>query len=301
MYQGDEVKGWILGLLLMTMSLLGGEGNASLSWRAAMLGYDGEGWKILLYEGESGKSHPLTTEEEPHGFDYDFRRERAIYSDAMGRVHLLEEGRERILPLPKTDGYIQPSFDCSGERVYLVELPGHSSRAARIVAVDLKTGAKEIAVEQTSAQLEPVGADGGRSLIYTSLSCNRGCGGLLQEIWRMDTVHGRSEQLTLLNAFSSNPAVHAGDPRVYFSSNRGGHYHIWSLLPGKRCGEKELTRGEATDAFPAPLGRGDFLFLRSDAQGDRLMWGGRSGRSEALPLDPAYRQLRQLKVDRCTP
>ena len=267
---------------------------------AVMLGYDGTSWRVVFYDGTEEKTRSVTLEEEPHGFDYDFRSHRLLYSDAMGQVHIrdLSVKRERLLALPKENGYIQPVFSCQEGWVYLVELPKHSSRAARIVRVGLENGTKEIVVEQNSAQLEPMEVQDGRHLLFTSLSCNHGCGKLIQEIWWKDLISGESDQLTLLNAFNSHPVSKEG--KLYFVSNRGGAYHIWKQrLKEKGGAAVQLTHGDTTDTSPAPLQNGALLFIRHKNGRDHLILKTLSGGEKELPLERKYFKLRQLKVNRC--
>ena len=264
----------------------------------AFLGYDGRDWVVSVIEPD-GDTKEIRLQQEPHSFDYDFKKNRVIYIGDNGTLYLYDKGHESKVSLPKTTSkYTQPSFLCSLNAFYAVELLNGNSKSTQIISIDLNNSHVSTVVQQNSSQFEPSQINQ-QTLLFTNLVCNHGCGKLMQEIWKKDLVLGTSDQLTLLNAFSNNPSVHPNDHWLFFSSNKNESYHIWAkdLHSDKRA--FEVTEGSGMDSFVNALGKGAFLYIRQDRGDHALMYGDIERSSYKIALPRPYEKIRQLKVNRC--
>ncbi|RLA72837.1 MAG: hypothetical protein DRG78_23290 [Epsilonproteobacteria bacterium] len=264
----------------------------------AFLGYNGDAWVVCLTKSD-GSVKEIVLEQEAHAFDYNFKRDEILYIGENGKLRLYSKGSERELNLPyKKSAYTQPSFSCKKDFAYAVELIDKNSKSTQIVSIDLRNDSLESVVKQTSSQFEASEIDAQR-LLFTNLICNRGCAKLIQEIWKKNRVTGESEQLTLLNSFSSNPSVQYNDNWIFFSSNKNGTYHIWAKNLDSSEASLQITEGDYTDSFPASLGRGSFLYLRQNKNRNFIMYGDINRKFYKIKLLKEYNKIRQLKVNRC--
>ncbi len=264
----------------------------------AFLGYDNEDWLVCVTQ-EDGTTKEIKLEQEPRSFDYDFKTGQILYVGSDGILRLYEKGSERELKLPDTtSSYTQPSFSCKKDLAYAVELIDGNSKSTQIVLIDLKRDTLTIAVRQNSSQFEPSEIND-QALLFTNLVCNNGCGKLIQEIWKKDKIRGESDQLTLLNAFSSNPSIHPNDHWLFFSSNKNGNYHIWGKDLNTDDRSTQMTVGSTTDSFVKSIGKGAFLYIRQDKSNHSIMYGDIKGKSYEVKLEKQYNKIRQLKVNTC--
>ena len=264
----------------------------------AFLGYDGRDWIVSVTQS-NGDTKEIRLQQEPHSFDYDFKKNRIVYIGANGTLYLYEKGHESKVSVPKTTSkYTQPSFICASNTLYAVELLNGNSKSTQIISIDLNKSLVSTVVQQNSSQFEPSQINQ-QTLLFTNLVCNHGCGKLMQEIWKKDLVLGTSDQLTLLNAFSNNPSIHPDDHWLFFSSNKNESYHIWAkdLHSDKRS--FEVTQGSGMDSFVNALGKGNFLYIRQNKGDHTLMYGDIEGSSYKITLPKPYEKIRQLKVNRC--
>ncbi len=272
--------------------------NANASSVMGFLGYDGQHWLVGIAQVD-GTVKEITLAQEPHTFDYNFKTGQILYIGSDGKLRLYSNGAEKELALPyKANAYTQPKFSCNKDLAYTVELIDGNSKSTRIVAIDLQNNALANAVQQTSSQFEPSEIND-HTLLFTNLSCNQGCGKLIQEIWQKNQASGISEQLTLLNAFSNNPSIHFNDHWVFFSSNKNDNYHIWGKNLNTDERSVELTFKDTTDAFPGAIGNGGFLYISQNKGQYHIMQGDIKGKSSAVKLSKQYKIMRQLKVNTC--
>lgn len=264
----------------------------------AFLSYSGDAWQVTLIQSD-GSSKDIKLKEEPRSFDYNFKTDAILYVGSAGKLYLYSNGSQRELDLPyEKNSYIQPSFSCGTNEAYAVELIDNNSKSTRIVLIDLKNDTIERVVSQNSSQFEPSEIDA-RRLLFTSLTCNVGCGKLIQELWKKDRVSGISEQVTLLNSFSNNPSVHFNGESVFFSSNKNDSYHIWAKNLNSDKRSVELTKGDFSDTSPAAITKDSFLYIHQDGANYSIMHGDIKGNSYKIELAMQYKQIRQLKVNRC--
>ena len=264
----------------------------------AFLGYDDKDWLVCITQ-EDGTTKEIKLEQEPRSFDYNFKTGQILYVGSNGILRLYHKGSERELKLPDTtSSYTQPSFSCKNDLAYAVELIEGNSKSTQIVLIDLDHDILTTVVQQNSSQFEPSETND-RTLLFTNLVCNNGCGKLIQEIWQKDKIMGESDQLTLLNAFSNNPSLHPDDHWLFFSSNKNGNYHIWGkdLNMGDRS--SPMTVGSSTDSFVKAIGKGAFLYIRQDKSNHSIMYGDIKGKSYEVKLLKQYNKIRQLKVNTC--
>ena len=264
----------------------------------AFLGYDNKDWLVCVTQ-EDGTTKEIKLEQEPRSFDYDFKTGQILYVGSNGTLRLYHKGSERELKLPDTtSSYTQPSFSCKKDLAYVVELIEGNSKSTQIVLIDMKRDTLTMAVQQNSSQFEPSEIND-RTLLFTNLVCNNGCGKLIQEIWQKDKIMGESDQLTLLNAFSSSPSMHSDDHWLFFSSNKNGNYHIWGKDLNTDDRSTQMTAGSTTDSFVKSIGKGAFLYIRQDKSNHSIMYGDIKGKSYEVKLLKQYNKIRQLKVNTC--
>jgi len=266
--------------------------------KMAFLGYNGDSWVVCLSDSK-GDVKEIQLEQEPHVFDYNFKTDEILYIGEDTKLRLYSKGKERELNLSYTNSaYTQPSFSCRDDYAYVVELIDKNSKSTQIIEINLKDDSVNNVIKQNSSQFEIADVDEKR-VIYTSLICNKGCGKLIQEIWIKNRITGISEQLTLLNSFSSNPTIHYNDSWVYFSSNKNENYHIWAKNINSNKNSIEITKEDATDSFPSSLGDNNFVYIRHIKNRSFIMQGDISGKTNQIKLLKEYNKIRQLKVNRC--
>ncbi len=264
----------------------------------AFLGYDNKDWLVCVTQ-EDGTTKEIKLEQEPHSFDYNFKTGKVLYIGSNGSLRLYDKGSEHELKLPDTtSSYTQPSFSCKKDLAYAVELIDGNSKSTQIVSIDLKRNSLKTVVQQNSSQFEPSEIND-RTLLFTNLVCNSGCGKLMQEIWQKDMIMGESNQLTLLNAFSNNPSIHPSDHWLFFSSNNIGNYHIWGKDLKTDNQSIQMTVGSAADTFARAIGKEAFLYIRQDKSKHSIMYGDIKGKSYEIKLLKPYNKIRQLKVNTC--
>ena len=264
----------------------------------AFLGYNGDAWLVCLTK-EDGSVKEIALEQEPHAFDYNFKRDEILYIGENGKLRLYAKGSEREVKMPyEKSAYAQPSFSCEKDFAYAVELIDKNSKSTQIVSIDLRDDSFESVVKQNSSQFEASELDA-RRLLFTNLICNRGCSKLIQEIWKKNRVTGESEQLTLLNSFSSNPSAQYDDEWIVFSSNKNDTYHIWAKNLDSNEASVQVTEGDYIDSFPASLGKGSFLYVRQSENENFIMYGNIKREFYKIKLSKEYSKIRQLKVNRC--
>ena len=263
----------------------------------AFLAYSGEEWIVCVVK--NGKTTEIKLKEEPHTFDYNFKNDHIIYVGADSKLRLYTQGTERELQLPyKKSGFTQPSFLCEDDLVYAVELINKNSRSTRIVKIDLKDDTMQSVVKQNSSQFEPQECNE-REILFSNLICNQGCAKLIQEIWIKNLVTGFSQQLTLLNAFSTNSSVHYGSHMMFFNSNKNDNYNIWAKDLSSDARSFQVTFSEDIDTNPVAIDEKSFLYIRNSGAGESIMYGDLQGKFYEIKLLKEYNKIRQLKVNRC--
>ena len=266
--------------------------------KMAFLAYNKKDWVVVVTQ-EDGTTKEIKLEQEPHSYDYNFKTGQILYIGSDATLRLYDKGRERELKLPvTTSSYTQPGFSCKKDMAYAVELIDGNSKSTQIVLLDLKDDSLKTVVRQNSSQFEPSEIND-RTLLFTNLVCNNGCGKLIQEIWKKDMILGESNQLTLLNAFSNNPSVYPGGHWLFFSSNKNGNYHIWGKDLNAEGRSIPMTTGTDTDTFAKAIGHGAFLYIRQSKSNYSVMYGDIKGKSHEIKLLKQYNKIRQLKVNIC--
>ena len=254
-------------------------------------------WRLYIVFPGGSQPQVAATALEPRTPTYNPRTGRVAYIDVDGSVReiVLEQVTERVLLY--ADGqhtFTQPAYDAEGKRLFVVVLKDRESVETDIVAVD--GDRSHPVVTQRSAQFEPyVHATG--QIYYSNVICTLGCGKIIQELWRMHLVSGEAEQLTLLNAIARQPVVSQDGQWLYFSSNKGGNFHLWRLA--LETGQYEqLTTGRVTDSSPALTQDGQVYFIRHAPTGTYLMRRGADGAIQPLSLPDTVQDLRDLEIHR---
>jgi Tol biopolymer transport system component len=150
-------------------------------------------------------------------------------------------------------------------------------------------------VTQPLAQFEPR-FQASNALYYASVSCNHGCGRIIQEIGRMDLSSGEADQLTLVNAIARQPVPASADPWLYFASNQAGNFHLWRLNLASDHYEP-LTSGRVTDSNPAFDREQRLYFLRHTPTGVQLLRRENEGALHAMTLPEPFEDLRVLEIN----
>lgn len=191
------------------------------------------------------------------------------------------------------NAYTEPSFINKGKEIMLVQLMNGNSKKTKIISIDPKTKKTETLHSQYSTALEPY-INNAKDLYYANVSCVEGCSKIIQEIWHKDLISKEAAQMTLLNVLSHQPRANKDNSKIYFSSIKGGNYHIWEYDKTTKT-STQLTFGEATDGFPSPS-QNALYFLRRIKNHITLMYRSQNGKVVQIPLEPDYIKIRNLKV-----
>jgi len=251
-----------------------------------------ESWHIVVCN-EDGVCHKLKTDQEPRTYDYDFVTDRLVYVGSDKNVYLVTDDHETTLLKSAKNAYTEPLFVNHGKDIMLVELVNGNSKKTRIITVDPKNQKIKVLHSQYSTALEPF-MNNNRDLYYANVSCVDGCNKIIQEIWHKDLLTGEADQLTLLNALSHQPRSNRENSHVYFSSNKGGNYHIWVYDMDLHI-SKQLTFGNVTDGFPSPCNT-RLIFLRRIENRTIMMQISKDGTLTELKITKDYTKIRNLKV-----
>ncbi len=278
------MKSIILSLLLSTLVF-------GQDYRFSFIGLERGSW--ILNVCESGQCRAIETEQEPRTYDYDFESNRTIYIASDKSVRLIFDGVEKKILESRTDSYTDPLF-MDDESVILVELINGNSTNTKIISIDFKGKERKTLHYQHSTALNPYCNDQ-KNLYYANVSCVEGCGKIIQEIWSKNLRSKEAQQLTMLNTISHQPSVDKKGHFLYFSAYTKGNYHIWKLSLREKVLE-QITKGDVTDAFPAPYKEGVF-FLRREKKSVKIMHLSHTGNLEEVTLPKAYKKIRNLKVE----
>jgi len=237
----------------------------------SVIGLKAGQWHI--YISENGQFQPVSTIDSPRTATYHHAKQQLAYIGVDGKLRLhslLNDDSQEITSANIGSRFTQPNFSKDGDWLYVVELPNGKSRRTNIIGFDIEHDVQHSIVRKRTAQFEPF-SDNNGYLYYTTAICVDDCEGMIWELWRRDILSGRQEQLTLLNALSSQP--HASeDGWLYFTSNAdAGRFHLWRMLPNVQDMPEQLTDGQYRDSSPTTSGNGQVYFLRKDSAGTSLM------------------------------
>ncbi len=258
----------------------------------SFIALDDDSWHIVVCK-DSEHCKTVQTKQEPRTYDYDFKNGNVVYIGSDKNVHLVVDNNESILLKSDKNAYTEPSFVDGGKKIMLVELIDGNSKKTKIVTIDIKHKKIKILHAQFSTALEPY-SNNDKDLYYANVSCTEECNKIIQEIWHKDLITQEANQLTLLNVLSHQPRANKENSKVYFSSIKGGNYHIWEYNL-KNHTSKQLTSGKVTDGFPAPRQKGVY-FLRRIRNQTTLMYLSNEGNLNKVPLNQTYTKIRNLKV-----
>ena len=258
----------------------------------SFIALDDDSWHIVICK-DSEHCQTIQTQQEPRTYDYDFENGNVVYIGSDKNVHLVVDNNESILLKSGTNAYTEPSFIDKGPKIMLIELIDGNSKKTKIVTIDIKHKKIKILHAQFSTALEPY-SNNSKDLYYANVSCTEECNKIIQEIWHKDLITQEANQLTLLNVLSHQPRANKENSKVYFSSIKGGNYHIWEYNL-KNHTSKQLTLGKVTDGFPAPTQKGIY-FLRRIKNHTTLMYLSNEGNLNKVPLEQNYTKIRNLKV-----
>ncbi|PAU76998.1 hypothetical protein CK501_15645 [Halovibrio salipaludis] len=268
---------------------------AGIPTGASFMGHSGEGWK-LFHSGNGESWEVIETALEPRGYSYHSENNLLVYVGIDGAIYYRhgDSGEEEVDTPSEDAAYTQPDISPDGARVYLVEMKNRNSRETDIVSWSVQEDRFETVLSQRSAQFEPYVTQ--ESVFYSNVLCVESCGRIIQEIWRKDAVSGVGEQLTLMNHIAKQPVLSRDGKRLYFSSNRKGHYKIWvyDMEQGKAS---QFTQGEAVDLYPmVGKGGGVFFIRRTDGQVKLMCQSAEEASPEAIPLPESVTDLRELEA-----
>lgn len=256
-------------------------------------------WQLYIVKDSSQSLTAIATVSEPRTPTVCWSQQRIAYVSATGALReidlkISDDSRDRILLSPSADvGFTQPLYSSGCDSLYFVELKQGKSVDTDIV--QLSSDEQTPIVTQRSAQFEPTLSTDGW-LYYANVACVVGCGQIIQEIWRMHRVSRLAEQVTLTNAISREPVVSADAKRVYFSSNRAGHFHIWEYSHDTML-YRQLTQGQVVDTSPALGADGALYFVRQTRSGTEIHKINPDAESStALPLPAGVIAARDLEI-----
>ncbi len=255
-------------------------------------------WQLYLMAPEAKEPQPVVTAQEPRTPTYNPRVGKVAYigSDASLREITLATATEQIvLNADAKHTYTQPAYDSDGKRLFVVALREGASVDTDILMLDETRHQAQAVVTQPLAQFEPR-FQAPDTLYYASVSCNHGCGRIIQEIWRINLSSGEAEQLTRVNAIARQPVLATDSQWLYFASNQAGNFHLWRL--NLASGQYEpLTTGRVTDSNPAFDHDHRLYFLRHTPAGVQLLRRENNGTLQALTLPEPFEDLRDLEIN----
>ena len=285
-------------MLALSLLLIAAHATAAgLPEGSFFVGLKSGAWQMHMVNS-GGKVKVIKSDSEPRSATISRSQKKAAYIGADGNVHevSIADGKDRVLlRFSKEVAYTQPAYLMDGQRLVVVQLKDGSSADTEIVFVGGKANAtNQKLTDQPGGQFEPKPLNASRFL-YSSNSCSLGCGRIIQEIWSKDLVTGEANQLTLLNSISRQATVSADGQSIYFSSNKGGNYHIWKLvLPADQL--SQLTRGAVTDLNPTTDRDGNVYFVRYQPAGVKLLRLDRAGSEETVPMPAGVEDIRDLEI-----
>ena len=285
-----------IGLIVLGSTLAHGADDwpTGLSFVGLKAGH----WQLYIVAPDAKEPQPVATAQEPRTPTYNPHTGKVAYigSDASLREITLATATEQIvLNAAAKQSYTQPAYDTDGKRLFVVALREGASVATDILVLDETCQQRKAVVTQPLAQFEPR-FQAPNTLYYASVSCNTGCGRIIQEIWRMDLSSGEAEQLTLVNAIARQPVLATADQWLYFASNQAGNFHLWRL--NLDSGQYEpLTSGRVTDSNPAFDRDQRLYFLRHTPAGVQLLRRENNGTLQALTLPEPFDDLRDLEIN----
>ena len=239
----------------------------------------------------------VPTATEPRDPDDCVSEQVLVYVAADGAIREVDvaTGDDRVVLVRSGKrAYMQPTYAPDCTLLYVVELADGTSQDTDIVRIDRNGENRGVIVAQRSAQFDPFAAHDGR-LYYGSVACVVSCDRIIKEIWRIDPLSGVVEQLSLVNSVAQEPVL-SPDNTLYFSSDRNGDYHLWSMPADPGGAMTRLTAGEHTDVSPAVDRDGTVYFVRRAVTGTELMRLER-GDPIRVSFDLSYDDLRDLKID----
>lgn len=284
---------WLVVALSLSPAVAGDE---ALPPGLAFTGLAAGRWQVY-YAAEHGALKAIPTATEPRTPALNLAAGRLAYVSAEGslrEITLADEHDTVVLQADAKRTFTQPAYDIPGNRLFVVELHEGASVETDILALAPDRQSTKPVVIQRSAQFEPF-HDGRYNLYYSNVHCTLGCGKIIQEIWRFNTVTGEADQLTLTNHIARQPVASADGKSLYFSSDRAGHFHIWRL--NLATGQAEpLTRGLVTDTDPAVGKDGAVYFVRRSPGRTELMRWSASGAPRPVALPKAIEDIRDLEI-----
>jgi hypothetical protein len=255
-------------------------------------------WRLYLVAPEAREPQPVVTAQEPRTPTYNPRAGKVAYigsNASLREITLVTATEQIVLNANVKQTYTQPAYDTDGKRLFVVALQEGASVDTDILMLDGTRQQRKAVVTQPLAQFEPR-FQAPNTLYYVSVSCNHGCGRIIQEIWRMDLSSGEAEQLTLVNAIARQPALATADQWLYFASNQAGNFHLWRL--NLASGQYEpLTSGRVTDSNPAFDREQRLYFLRHTPTGVQLLRRENDGTLQAMTLPEPFEDLRDLEIN----
>jgi len=257
----------------------------------AFLGLIDSRWQIVVLD-DNGSIETISTQLEPHSFDYNSLSNRVVYMASDESLRLIENKKERVILKRDKDSYIQPKFSKNGEKVYMVKLFDGTSKNSDIIEIDIKSKKSKIVVNQRSTQLEPFISDS-KNIYYTNVICTIGCRDIISEIWHKNIISGEAKQLTLTNLTTQQPSVDSESKNLYFSSNSDEFFHIYRYNFEKKE-YQQMTKAEASDGFPIKI-KDTLYFVRQMGTKSKLMAIDNGGNVKEIPLPQNVEKIRYLR------
>jgi len=219
-------------------------------------------WQIYLSPDSTKGWLKKSTELEPRTFHFSLARDEILFlaSDNSIISHKISDNSAKEVAAD-TDLLRQPSLSQDVSTYYAVRFTDNKSSDTELLEVPRNSPGSSIPVgEQPGSMFSPVLDIRNRWLLYTIAHCTKGCGRIIQEVWRKDLATERSDQLTLLGEMSSDPVGDSQSGTIYFSHVSEGQESVLKYNVEQRQVEKTYNPG-ITNRHPALTKQGDLLIL----------------------------------------
>jgi len=243
----------VFGLLIESVSAETGSSDHAKEKLAFVANLDGN-WDLFIADIDGTNRKRLTEtpyDEADPVWSPDRRNIAFSGTDGYLRVVNLTTGEVgEYKPDSEEMRYRQPSYSPDASKIALsIHYRGTIDRTD-LGVLSLADTTLDIPVPENSLQLFPSWSPDGETIYYVKVTCNVGCGRIIQEVWSLPWPEGFPKQELLTNSHCQSPDLSPDGTELVFSSNQGGSFDLWkhSYATGETV---RLTYDPALDIGPS--------------------------------------------------